>query len=117
MTLNRRSALEDILYVQEKFPRPETAIQRETVEPEPPQPHQLVMENFVAAIRDERVQLIADGVDGVYSLELCNALVLAAVERRSVSIPLDGGAFQKTLERLSAGEDELVNNSNRPTGE
>jgi predicted dehydrogenase len=64
-------------------------------------PHAVLMENFVAAIRDG-TPLIAPGAAGLQSLELANALVYSSLLGQSVDLPLDGAAWEQRLQELIA---------------
>ncbi len=65
--------------------------------------HRLILENFVEAIRDRSVALIADGRDGVASLEIANAAIMSARERRSLDLPLSPRDYHTFLRSLRAG--------------
>ncbi|MFW5799096.1 MAG: Gfo/Idh/MocA family protein [Planctomycetota bacterium] len=61
--------------------------------------HQGIIDNFVDAIAG-RAELIAPATEGVCSVELGNAILLAALERREVPLPLDGDAFEARLQHM-----------------
>ncbi len=59
---------------------------------------------FARAIRENDPSLmIANGEDGLRSLELANSILLAGYTRREVQLPLDRNAFERTLKKLQAG--------------
>jgi hypothetical protein len=47
--------------------------------------------------------LVADGEDGLRSLELANAMLLAGYTHREVKLPLDRNAFERMLKKLQSG--------------
>ena len=62
--------------------------------------HRLMLENFAEAIRDPSVALIADGREGIASLEIANAAIMSAHQRRSLALPLPPGDYSTFLEEL-----------------
>jgi predicted dehydrogenase len=71
----------------------------------PPNPHAIVMQNFVNAILDGE-PLIAPGEEGLHSLELANALVYSTLLGQTVELPLDGAAWERKLNQLIAESKE-----------
>ncbi len=70
--------------------------------PIPPQqgdPYVEMLNNFGAAIRKE-IPLIAPAIEGVHSVELGNAMLLSALRREVISLPMDGVAFKRELSLL-----------------
>jgi predicted dehydrogenase len=67
--------------------------------PNAPAPHAAVTQNFVAAILDG-TPLLAPGSEGIYSVELANAIVYSPLEGRTVELPLDGAAWEARLGEL-----------------
>ncbi|HMP89504.1 MAG TPA: Gfo/Idh/MocA family oxidoreductase [Kiritimatiellia bacterium] len=63
--------------------------------------HLGVMRNFIAAIRDG-VPLIAPAQEGLASVELANAMLMSALEKRTVEIPIDGDHYAGLLTNLIA---------------
>jgi len=61
--------------------------------------HLEVIQNFVHAWQD-CVPLIATWADGIDALHLANALLLSALTREEVALPLDGASYADLLERL-----------------
>ena len=61
--------------------------------------HLDVIQNFVHAWQ-ERVPLIATWADGIDALHLANALLLSALTRQDVALPLDAASYAGSLERL-----------------
>ena len=65
--------------------------------------HQVIMQDFIDAIRNDMgsERLIAPAVEGVYAVELSNALQMAALTRRTVELPLDAEAYEAFMEERS----------------
>jgi len=63
--------------------------------------HIAILQNFVEAISLGK-PLIAPAAEGLYSVELANAMLLSAFEDRAVELPLDGAAYEKVLQRKIA---------------
>jgi predicted dehydrogenase len=64
-------------------------------------PHALILKNFVDAILD-KIPLLVPGEEGIYSVELANAILFSSLEERSVELPLDSAAYEKKLNELIA---------------
>jgi len=64
-------------------------------------PHAQLMRNFTAAILDGDA-LIAPGSDGLHSLELANAAVFSSLLDRTLTLPMDGLAWEQKLRELAA---------------
>ena len=60
-----------------------------------------ILRNFAEAIL-EGAPLIAPAAEGLLSVELANAMLLSAFEDRTVSLPLDGSAYEKALQQKIA---------------
>jgi len=58
--------------------------------------HERIMRNFVDACTNGAA-LIAPGEEGVRGLEIGNAMLMSAMEERSVRLPLDGAAYDLLL--------------------
>ncbi len=58
-----------------------------------------VIENFVAAIL-EGEQLIAPASEGLASVELANAMILSALTKQTIALPLDPALYAAELARL-----------------
>jgi predicted dehydrogenase len=64
--------------------------------------HAEIMENFVAAIRGE-AELIAPAAEGIYSVELANAMLLSSARGQTLELPLSSRDYEAFLnERISA---------------
>lgn len=63
--------------------------------------HRVVLEDFGAAIRECRAPRI-DGREGINMVMLDNAIMLSALEGRTVSLPPPEGAFEEKLAALAA---------------
>lgn len=64
-------------------------------------PHAIMMQNFVNAILDGE-PLLAPGEEGIYSVELANAMVYSSLLGETVRLPLDGAAWEIKLNLLIA---------------
>ena len=62
--------------------------------------HRLVLENFADAIDDPGVTLIADGREGIASLEIANAAIMSAWHRVPVELPLAPAEYRAFLTEL-----------------
>jgi predicted dehydrogenase len=65
-------------------------------------PHAILLQNFIDAILDA-TPLIAPGADGLYSVELANAMLYSSLIGETVQLPLDGAAYESKLQGLIAG--------------
>ena len=63
-----------------------------------PAPHAALMINFVGAILDG-TPLIAPGADGIHSVELANSIVYSSILEQTLTLPLDGAAWEAELQR------------------
>jgi predicted dehydrogenase len=64
-------------------------------------PHATVMQNFIDAIQ-EGAPLIAPGEEGIYSVELANAMLYSGLVGRTIDLPLDSAEYEKKLNQLIA---------------
>jgi predicted dehydrogenase len=64
-------------------------------------PHAILTQNFVNAILDGE-SLIAPGAEGIHSVELANAITYSSLLVQTVELPLDGMAWERKLNQLSA---------------
>ena len=60
-----------------------------------------ILENFAEAILNG-TQLIAPAEEGIYSVELANAMLYSSLKRETINLPLDGKAYEKQLKELIA---------------
>jgi predicted dehydrogenase len=65
------------------------------------QQHYAITQNFVDSILDG-VALVAPGSDGIYSVELANAILLSSLEGKTIELPLDSAAYERKLHELTA---------------
>lgn len=65
-----------------------------------PEGHQVVHQNFVNAILKGE-ELIATGADGLRQLELGNAMLMSALTRRPVEMPIDGDEYEQFLHDMA----------------
>lgn len=82
------------------FARPEVWNVEVPFEPGGAQHHEVV-QNFVDAILDG-TPLIAPAAEGTRSVELANAILYSSLTEATVTLPLDGQAYEKQLNRLIA---------------
>jgi hypothetical protein len=64
-----------------------------------PAGHKDILENFIAAILDGK-QLVAPAEEGIYSVELANAMIQAGVTGKSVAVPSDRNSYDRLLKKL-----------------
>jgi predicted dehydrogenase len=64
-------------------------------------PHAIVMQNFVNAIL-EGEPLLAPGAEGMHSVELANVMLYSSLLGQNVDLPMDGAAYESTLQQLIA---------------
>lgn len=79
--------------------------------------HLLTTQNWVDAILTGS-PLTAPGPEGVRGLEIGNAILMAGITRQSLSLPLDGPAFDNLIKELAtkyAGQKTLQTKSAAPT--
>lgn len=66
--------------------------------------HNGVTQQFVKAVRaNDESLLVANGEDGLRSLELANAMLMAGFMRREVTLPVDRGGYERMLRKLREG--------------
>lgn len=63
------------------------------------QQHVALLRNFVDAILHGK-PLLAPAEEGIHSVELGNAILLAGLKRERVELPMDGAEFERTLRDL-----------------
>ena len=80
------------------FARPEVSMEELILDSSSAQ-HREITQNFVDAIRD-RVPLIAPAAEGLWSVELANAILYSSLIGQTVELPLDGEAYEKKLKQL-----------------
>ena len=61
--------------------------------------HLAVKQNFVNAILDGET-LVAPGREGIHSVELANAMLYSSMLGKTVDLPMDSKAYEKTLKKL-----------------
>ncbi|MFA6566600.1 MAG: Gfo/Idh/MocA family oxidoreductase [Victivallales bacterium] len=64
--------------------------------------HQKIIENFVNAILDGS-KLLVRGEEGINSVELANAMLYSSMKDKTITLPLDAGAYADLLGRLVKG--------------
>ena len=73
--------------------------------------HNAIIQNFVDAILDG-TPLVAAAAEGLNSVELGNAMLYSSLKNKTIDLPLDSAAYQRTLK-------QLIKNSrfNKPVGQ
>ncbi len=66
-------------------------------DPDTGNPHKQVIENFVASILDPKVELVAQGAEGLRAVELGNAMLYSGLENVEVNLPMDTAKFDARL--------------------
>jgi predicted dehydrogenase len=66
-----------------------------------PAQHATLTQNFVDAILDG-TPLIAPGAEGLHSVELANATLYSSLTEQTITLPLDGAAYEAKLQELIA---------------
>src|SRR5437867_1472503 len=66
-----------------------------------PNPHAILMQNFVNAILD-REPLIAPGEEGLHSVELANVMLYSSLLGQTIELPMNSAAYEKKLNQLIA---------------
>jgi len=61
-------------------------------------PHAEIIENFGAAILD-RKPLIAPAEEGIYSVELANAMLLSTFQNETIELPMNGAQYEEILKK------------------
>ena len=86
--------------VQEMFPgrKPESSV--ETFSGSGDQ-HIGILRNFVAAVNGTE-PLLAPAQEGIYSVEMANAMIWSGLERRAIELPMDAAGYAAVLKELQA---------------
>jgi len=63
--------------------------------------HIAITRNFCRAILYGE-ELISPGVEGMWSLELANAMILSSYRGKTVKVPVNRGEYEELLEELKA---------------
>jgi predicted dehydrogenase len=73
-----------------------------TVEVETPrEDHKVVTAAFLKAIRSGKASdLIARGEEGIRGVELANAMIMSGITGKPVTLPIDGAAYERMLQKL-----------------
>jgi predicted dehydrogenase len=68
----------------------------------PPSEHKVVTQRFVDVIRNNRPnsELYAEGTEGIFGLELGNAIQMSGLLRRPVELPVNGAEYDQFLEDM-----------------
>ena len=64
--------------------------------------HNGILKNFVDAVLD-KTPLLAPAAEGIHSVELANAMLFSTFTGETVTMPLDGAAYERKLQELIAG--------------
>ena len=78
--------------------------------------HLKVAQNFIDSILDGS-PLIAPGEEGLNSIELANAMLFSAWEKRTVQLPLDAAAYEARLKEKIAGSTHRKKVEERTAGD
>ena len=65
----------------------------------PGEQHAGILKNFIGAILDGE-PLIAPAEEGIHSVELANAMLYSSLTGKTVTLPLDGRAYERKLSQL-----------------
>ncbi len=92
---------ENVAEVNQKSPESFASIETWTIDISYPRSpgigeHQRITQNFVSAIQNG-TPLLAPGHEGVRGLEIGNAMLMSAMQKRGVDLPLDGAAYEQLL--------------------
>ena len=99
-TRNAVSMIEQIKTASLGFGKPETTTTEIPISNEPDQ-HATLLQNFVDAIR-LGTPLICPGEEGLYSIELANAMLFSGLTNQTIELPLDSAAYETRLNQLIA---------------
>ena len=75
--------------------------------------HHVILQNFINAILDGE-KLISPGADGLWSVELANAMLYSSLTGQTIDLPLDARAYEAKLKELIASstkEKKVVNST------
>jgi predicted dehydrogenase len=75
-----------------------------------------ILQNFVDAIREGK-ELIAPAAEGIHSVAMANAMILSALEERTVELPLDGAHYERALRDLIANSRHQKNVTDSVAGD
>jgi hypothetical protein len=86
--------------VQELFPwrKPDSTVETFTGSGDQ---HIGIIRNFVAAINGTE-PLLAPAPEGIYSVEMANAMIWSGLERRAIDLPMDAAGYAAVLKRLQS---------------
>lgn len=95
---NKIPAIEFIKTADKAFDKPETEQVDVTIEKHSPA-HVGIIRNFVDAVLNG-AELVAPAEEGIYSVELANAMLYSSITNTMVKLPLDSKKFAGLLEEL-----------------
>ncbi len=61
--------------------------------------HNEILQNFTDTVLGNAT-LLAPAVEGIHSVELANAMIQSSIQGKTVSLPLDGAAYERMLKKL-----------------
>lgn len=67
-----------------------------------------VFHNFIDAIKREPLPIVS-GESAARTVELINAIILSAVRRKIVTLPLDSDEYDEVFDELCHGKAEIKN--------
>jgi predicted dehydrogenase len=101
VTKNEVSASEFCKTSKESFAAPKTTVSEVVPEGTAGQ-HKEILQNFIDAI-STGTQVIAPAAEGIHSVELANAMLYSAWTDTTVTLPLDGAAYEQALQEKIEG--------------
>jgi predicted dehydrogenase len=70
-----------------------------------PSGHMEVVKAFARAVRENNPSLmVADGKDGLHSLEMANAILMAGYKHKEIEFPLNRKKYEQMLKKLQKGK-------------
>lgn len=81
--------------------------QTDTLERRPVSGHGKLMDDFVSSVINQHAPLIS-GKDAAKTLQLINAIIMSAVEKRRIRLPLNPVEYDMVFNRLTSGESTIV---------
>ncbi len=103
---NKVSTLQFLKESADGFANVETELTEIALDPPPPftDGHKTVAEAFIRKIMTGEGELVAEGIEGIGSVQISNGILLSSMTGRIVEVPFDGGEYDSLLQ-------QLINNS------
>jgi predicted dehydrogenase len=86
--------------------RPKTLWQRVGLLKTRPHGHAVLMQSFIDAIRNGGDALVS-GESAQLVIEFINAIVLSAIRKKTVELPIDREEYDQLFEELSSGKTQV----------